>query len=176
MISTMLPIFAAKDVPFYQDSTFWVLVPLLIFFAFLIYKGVFSSVGKTLDARANVIREELDEARRLREEAQKLHATYQRKQAEAEAQAVEIVEKARRDAEAMATKSRADLAERLERRAAQAEAKIASAEAQALAEVKARAADRAVDAAEALLRSELTAADKTKLFKSGLSQLGNALN
>ena len=176
MTSAMLPILAAEGTPWFLDSKFWVLVPLLVFFAFLIYKGVFRSVGTALDGRADAIRGELDEARRLREEAQQLHATYLRKQADAEAQAVEIVEKARRDAEAMATRSRAELAERLERRAAQAEAKIASAEAQALAEVKARAADRAVDAAEALLRTELTAADQSKAFKAGLAQLGDVLN
>lgn len=159
----------------YVSSEFWVLVPLLLFFALVAWKGGFKAAGGALDKRADAIRDELDEARRLREEAQALLASYQRKQADAEAEAAEIVERARRDAEAMATKSRADLAERLQRRAAQAEAKIASAEAQALAEVKARAADIAVDAAEDLIRTKMTAADKTRFFKDGLSQISGSL-
>ena len=169
-------IFATPGKPFYQQSEFWVLVPLLIFFGILMWKGVFRSMGNTLDARAQAISDELDEARRLREEAQTLLASYQRKQAEAEERAKDIVERARRDAETMATQARADLADRLERRAAQAEAKIEVAEAQALAEVRARAADLAVDAAEDMIRSGLTASDRTKFFEDGLSQLATRLN
>ncbi|MEM7730319.1 MAG: F0F1 ATP synthase subunit B [Pseudomonadota bacterium] len=160
----------------YLSSEFWVLVPLLLFFALVAWKGGFQAMGNALDKRALAISDELDEARRLREEAQALLASYQRQQAEAEAQAVEIVERARRDAESMAAKARADLAERLQRRAAQAEAKIASAEAQALSEVRSRAADMAVDAARDLIATELTAADRTRLFKEGLSQMDGAMN
>ncbi|MGB3454882.1 MAG: F0F1 ATP synthase subunit B [Litorimonas sp.] len=160
----------------YVSSEFWVLVPLLLFFALVAWKGGFRAMGGALDKRADAIRDELDEARRLREEAQALLASYQRRQAEAEKEAEEIVERARRDAEAMATQARADLAERLQRRAAQAEAKIASAEAQALAEVRSRAADLAVDAARDLIATELTAADQTRLFKDGLAQIDGTLN
>lgn len=160
----------------YVSSEFWVLVPVLLFFAIVAWKGGFKAMGGALDRRADAIRDELDEARRLREEAQALLASYQRRQAEAEKQAEEIIDQARRDAESMAAKARADLADRLQRRAAQAEAKIASAEAQALAEVKSRAADLAVDAAEDLIRSEMKAADRTRLFKDGVAQLDGALN
>ena len=168
-------ILATPGKPFYLQSEFWVLIPVLLFFALLLWKGAFRSMGSALDARAQAISDELDEARRLREEAQGLLASYQRKQAEAEEQARVIVEQARRDAESMAVKARADLADRLERRAAQAEAKIESAEAQALAEVRSRAADLAVDAAEDLIRTKLGAADRTRFFKDGLAQL-DALN
>ena len=168
-------ILAADGKAWYLASEFWVLVPVLLFFALLIWKGAFRGMGQALDARAQAITDELEEARRLREEAQALLASYQRKQAEAEEQAKDIVERARRDAETMAVKARADLSERLERRAAQAEAKIASAEAQAMAEVKSRAADIAVEAAEDLIRTKMTAADKTRFFKDGLAQLGTAL-
>ena len=160
----------------YLASEFWVLVPLLIFLAIVAWKGGFKAVGSALDKRADAIRDELDEAKRLREEAQALLASYQRKQAEAEKQAEDIVERARRDAEAMAKKARADLADRLQRRAAQAEAKIERAEAQALAEVRSRAADMAVDAAKGLIGSELKAADRTRLFKDGLAQMDGSLN
>ncbi|WP_298911766.1 F0F1 ATP synthase subunit B [uncultured Algimonas sp.] len=165
----------ASGKAWYLSSEFWVLVPLFLFFALVAWKGGFRAMGGALDKRAEAIRDELDEARRLREEAQALLASYQRKQAEAEAQATEIVEKARRDAESMAAQARADLSERLQRRAAQAEAKIASAEAQALAEVRARAADLAVDTARDLIATELTASDRTRLFKDGLSQMNGTL-
>ena len=151
------------------DPTLWVLLAVIAFLFLLSFVGVWKKIGQSLDTRADGIRTELDEARRLREEAQALLASYQRKQKEAEAQAEDIVAQARRDAEAMAAQSRRDLAERLERRAASAEAKIASAEAQALADVKARAAELAVEMAEEQLRSRLTAADQTRLFQDGLA-------
>jgi F-type H+-transporting ATPase subunit b len=157
---------------FYTDSKFWVLVPLLLFFAFITWKGAFKAIGASLDSRADAIRTELDEARRLREEAQALLASYHRKQKEAEDQAEDIVAQARRDAEAMAEQSRRDLNERLERRAKTAEAKIANAEAQAISEVRSKAADMAVEMAEDMLRGKLTAADQTRLFKDGLSGMG----
>ncbi len=157
------------------DPTTWVFIAVVLFFAALFYFGVHKKIAGALDARAEAIRSDLDEARRLREEAQALLASYQRKQKEAEEQAEEIVKQARSDAENMATQARKDLAERLERRAAQAEAKIANAEAQAMGEVKAKAADLAMNTAETLLRSKLTAADKTKLIQEGIKQMGSAL-
>jgi F-type H+-transporting ATPase subunit b len=169
-------IHAAAGTPFYLDSKFWVLIPVVLFLAFVIYKGALRAVGKSLDARSEAIKTELEEARRLREEAQALLASYHRKQKEAEEQAEEIVKQARSDAENMATQARKDLAERLERRAAQAEAKIANAEAQAMGEVKAKAAEMALNTAETLLRTKLTAADKSKLIKDGIAQMGSALS
>ena len=167
---------AAAGTPFYLDSKFWVLIPVVLFIAFVIYKGALRGINKSLDERADKIKSELDEARKLREEAQALLASYHRKQKEAEEQAEEIVKQARSDAENMASQARKDLTERLERRAAQAEAKIANAEAQAMAEVKAKAADLAMDTAENILRSKLTAAEKTQLIKDGIAQVGSALS
>jgi F-type H+-transporting ATPase subunit b len=160
----------------YMASEFWVLIPVLLFLALVAWKGGFKAAGAALDKRAVAINDELEEARRLREEAQTLLANYQRQQAEAETLAEDIVDRARRDAEIMATKARADLTDRLQRRAAQAEAKIASAEAQALAEVKSKAADLAVNMAENFIRTEMNAADRTRLFNDGLTQMGGALN
>lgn len=160
----------------YLSSEFWVLIPVLLFLALVAWKGGFKAAGSALDKRAVAIRDELDEARRLREEAQALLASYQRQQAEAETLAEDIVERARRDAEAMAAKARLDLTDRLQRRAAQAEAKIASAETQALAEVKSKAADLAVNLAEQIIRTEMSATDRTRLFNEGLGQMDGALN
>lgn len=172
----MTIIAAAAGTPFYLDATFWVLVCVLSFLAILLFKGAFKAMGKALDDRAVQIEADLNEARRLREEAQTLLASYQRKQKEAEEQAEGIIAQARKDAESMAARSRAELQDRLERRASQAEAKIANAEAQALAEVRAKAAERAVAGAEDLLRSNMSAADHTSMVKDGIAGLGKALN
>ena len=174
MISANL-IHAAAGTPWFLDSKFWVLIPVLLFLALIFYKGALKALNASLDDRADKIKAELEEARRLREEAQQLLASYHRKQKEAEAQAEDIIKQARSDAENMATQARKDLAERLDRRAAQAEAKIANAEAQAMSEVKAKAADMAMETAETYLRSKLSAADKTKLIKDGIAQMGSTL-
>ena len=76
----------------------------------------------------------------------------------------------------MAANARKDLAERIERRASMAEAKIANAETQALKEVQGRAADLALDAAQDLLKNGLSAAERAKLVKSGISSMGDMLN
>ena len=96
MIALSSPILAAYASPFH-NPTFWVAVAVILFFVLLIYKGVFKALGNALDNRAEKIRTELDEAKRLREEAQALLASYQRKQKEAEEQAEQIIVKARRD-------------------------------------------------------------------------------
>ena len=137
---------ASAGTPLHLDPSFWVAVCVILFFALLFWKGAHKAIGKSLDDRADKISAELDEAKRLREEAQQLLASFQRKQKEAEEQAEEIVEQAKHDAKIMADNARKELSERLERRAAMAEAKIANAEAQALAEVKAKAADIALEA------------------------------
>lgn len=158
------------------STTIWVFFALLIIIALLMSKGIHKMIGKALDDRAEGIRENLDEAKRLREDAQALLASYQRKQAEAEEQAKNIVEQARRDAESMAEQARLDLREKLARRAEAAEAKIATAEAQAIGEVKARAVDLATAAAEKMIRDEFKAADHSALIKDGIAQLGKALH
>lgn len=169
-------IMAAAGTPWYLDTKLWVAIPVVLFLAFIVRQGVVASITKALDDRADKIKAELEEARRLREEAQALLASYHRKQKEAEEQAEDIIKQAQRDAEAMAAKARKDLAERLERRAAQAEAKIANAEAQALAEVKNRATELAVNATEDLIRSNMKTADHSRFVKDGTSQMGKALN
>lgn len=167
---------SAPGAPWYTDPNHYVALCVILFLALLFWKGAHKAMGTALDERANKISAELEEARRLREEAQQLLASFQRKAKEAEDQAEEIVKNARRDAEAMAVQARKDLTERLERKAAMAEAKIASAEAQALSDVRARAADIAVDAAEKLLKSNLKTADHTRMVSEGIAQLGKALN
>ena len=176
MIQLSLIQAAAPGTPFYLDASFWVAVAVLGFLALLLWKGVHKVIGKALDERSAKIAEELAEARRLREEAQALLASYKRKQKEAEDLAEDIVKQAKHDAEIMAENARKDMTERLERRTAMAEAKIANAEAQALNDVRAKAADLSLAAAEALLRKDLKAADHAGLVKDGISQMGKVLN
>lgn len=176
---TMMPaslVMAAAGTPWYTNPSHYVALCVILFFVLLYWKGAHKAIGSSLDDRANKISAELEEARRLREEAQTLLASFQRKQKEAEEQAEDIIKQARSDAENMAVKARKDLADRLERRAAMAEAKIATAEAQALTEVRAKAADIAVEAAENLLRSNLKPADHTRLVTDGIAQMGKTLN
>ncbi len=166
---------SASHGPMHTDPTFWVAICVLAFLGFLFFKGVHKVMGTALDARSTKISDELAEARRLREEAQALLASYKRKQKEAEDLADDIVKKARQDAELMAVNARKDMAERLERRTAAAEAKIKSAEVQALNEVRAKAADVSLEAAEALLRSDLKSSQHANLIKDGIAQMGKVL-
>jgi len=158
------------------SPTIWVFLSVVIFFAALAYFGIHKKIAGSLDQRADKIRTDLDEARRLREEAQTLLASFQRKQKEAEEQAEHIVKQARKDAENMAEQARKDLKERLDRRAALAEAKIANAEAQALNDVKAKAAAMAIETAEKLLADNMTAANHTALVKKGIDSLSSSLS
>lgn len=160
----------------FAHPTIWVFLAIVLVIAGAMYKGIHKVMAKALDARADAIRGELDEARKLREEAQALLASFQRKQAEAEEQAKDIVKQARLDAETMASQARKDLKERLARRAEQAVAKIKNAETQAMADVKARAVDLAAKAAEQILRNDLVAADHDTLIKNGITEMGKVLN
>ncbi len=160
----------------FAHPTIWVFLAIVIVIAGAMYKGIHKVMAKALDDRADGIRSELEEARKLREEAQTLLATFQRKQAEAEEQAKDIVKQARLDAETMASQARKDLKERLERRAEQAEAKIKNAETQAMADVKARAVDLATKAAEQILRNDLSSTDHSTLVKNGITEMAKTLN
>lgn len=119
-----------------QNPQFWVLVAFLIFVGLVLYYRVPAMIGKMLDERAEAIRKELDEARRLREEAQALLADYQKKAKEAETEAKSIIDQAKTEAETLAAEARKALAENIQRRSKLAEDKIARAEAQALSEVR----------------------------------------
>ena len=135
-------------------AEFWVAVAFVVFLAILVYYKVPALIAKALDERAEAIRKELDEARRLREEAQKLLADYQKKHRNVGQEADAIVEQARREAEAFAHETRACLKDTLERRTKLAEDKIARAEAQAVDEVRASAVEAAMAAAERILREK----------------------
>ncbi|WP_439542178.1 F0F1 ATP synthase subunit B family protein [Hyphomicrobium sp.] len=155
---------------------FWVLLSFLLFVGLLIWKGVPGIVGRTLDARANAIRTELDEARRLRDEAQQLLADYQRKAREAEGEAKSIIDAAKREAESLAAETRRALTEQVERRTKAAEEKIARAEAQAISDVRAAAVDLAVKASETILQAKMAGEAGGSLTETAIRDLKGKLN
>lgn len=155
---------------------FWVAVSFAMFVALVLYLGVPGKVGKALDDRAASIRREIDEARRLRDEAQALLAEYQRRRQDASKEAEEIVAMARKEARFFAEETRKALSEQLARRAQAAEYKIARAEAQALSEIRGRAVDAAVAAAQTLIAQRLTEEKAGELLDAGIRDIKAKLN
>ncbi len=159
-----------------MDATFWALVALIIFLGLIVYLKVPGKMASGLDSRANKIRDELDEARRMREEAQELLAEYQRKRKEAESEAEEIVKAAKREAEAIEKDAEVKTADFVTRRTALAEQKIEQAQSQAIADVRASAVDIAVAAAGKIVASQATGATADKLIKDSISEVKARLN
>jgi F-type H+-transporting ATPase subunit b len=157
-------------------AEFWVFVAFVVFALILLYYKVPRLIAKALDDRAEAIRKELDEARRLREEARDLLADYKGRHRNVGRETEAIVEQARREAEAFAQETRASLKETLERRTRLAEEKIARAEAQAVDEVRASAIDVAVAAAEKILREKMAGAGGTQLIDQSIRDLKGRLN
>ncbi len=159
-----------------HSAEFWVYSSFFVFLAILIYLKVPGMIAGMLDKRADAIREELDEARRLREEAQSVLAEYERKQRDAEEEAAEIVALAKKEAKALAAETRERLKETLERRTKIAEEKIARAEEQASNEVRAMAVDVAIDVARNIIDKKMTPAASTKLIDKNIEELKTRLN
>jgi F-type H+-transporting ATPase subunit b len=158
------------------DAEFWVAASFFIFIGILLYVGVHKKVAEALDHRRDRIKAELDEARRLREEAQALLAHYRQKQKEAEGEAAAILTSAKADAERMTLEAEAKMSEFVARRTKMAEAKIAQAESQALADVRAAAADTAVSAAERILKDTAKGHLADDLLASGIEDVKDKLN
>jgi F-type H+-transporting ATPase subunit b len=159
-----------------QDSYFVVGISFVLFFAILAYLGVPGRLGAMLDARAAKIRADLDEARRLREEAQSLLSSYERKQKDVERLAAEIVERARADAAAAAEDGKAALERTVARRLKAAEDQIASAEAKAVREIRERAAQIAVAAAAEVIALRMTDGDAGALIDRAIAETARRLN
>ncbi|MHB2166951.1 F0F1 ATP synthase subunit B family protein [Alsobacter sp. R-9] len=158
------------------EAEFWVAVAFFIFVGIVIKMGGVKALTSGLDGRAEKIRAELEDAKQLRLEAQRVLADYQKKRQQAEAEAEEIVRTARAEAERLAQETQAKLADFVTRRTKMAEQKIAQAEAQAAAEVRAAAADAAVAASEALLRARVAGGDADKMIAQGLADVKARLN
>ncbi len=159
-----------------SNPTFWVLISTAIFVGVAVYMGAAKAVAAALDKRGEMIAAELAEARRLREEAAAILSAYEAKRKAAEAEAEQIVNAAREDAERLARDAEEKLADFVVRRTKSAEEKIAQAEIQAEAEVRLAAAEAATRAAEVILRSQMAGKAEESLFAAGLSEIKTKLN
>jgi F-type H+-transporting ATPase subunit b len=158
------------------EAEFWVLVSFLIFVGLIVYLKVPAMVASALDQRAARIARELEEARKLRKEAQALLAEYEGKRKEASKLADDIVAQAKREAEAQAEDARRKLAEMVERRSKLAEQKIAQAEAQAVKEVRGAAADLAIAAASRIIAAQTKGPEASRLIDQSISQIKTKLH
>jgi F-type H+-transporting ATPase subunit b len=161
---------------FILEAETWVAISFLIFVGILVYLGVPKMLTDALDNRAKRVQDELDEARRLKEEAQKLLAEYQGKQRQAETEAAGIIAGAKAEAERIAAEAKAKMEDFVARRTKTAESKIALAEAQALADVRAAAANAAVEAASTILSHSVKGSVADDLLAKGIAEVRAKLN
>jgi F-type H+-transporting ATPase subunit b len=158
-----------------SNPEFFVAIAVIIGIAIIIWKASPLVTG-TLDTRASKIKTELDEARKLREDAQRMLAEYQRKQRDALKEAEQIVALARAEAERAAAQAARDLEAAVQRRQAQALEKIALEESKAAAEVRNTVVDLAVAAVRRMLAQELDAAQKSRLIDDAITDLPKLLH
>ena len=161
---------------FLATAEFWVAVSFVLFLGLVVYFGAHKKIAAALDARAARITKELDEAKRLRVEAEKVLADYRQKQGDAVKEAQAIVDLAKKEAEIMAAETRRSMQEQFDRRMKLAEDKIARAETEALREVREAAADAAVAAAQIVIAEKLSPETADKLVKQGIEALKGRLN
>jgi F-type H+-transporting ATPase subunit b len=154
----------------------WVAIGFVIFLGVLVYMGAHRRIIDGIDRRQARIKSELDEAVRLRQEAQSVLAEFERKGREAEAEAASIVAGAAAEAERLAAEAKARMEDFVLRRTKMAEAKIAQAEAQALADVRAAAADTAVAAAERILSAAAKGKVAEDLLARGIEDIKKRFN
>ena len=171
-----MPVFLTGEFWSLSNPELWVGVGLLIFFSILIAVGVPKLAGGKLDEMGAKIQNELDEAARLRAEAEALLKQIRAEKVEAEAQAAEMLRAAEADARALEADAKIKLEDALARREALAERRIAQAEAQATAEVKAAAADLAARTAEQILTARVSGQKGDPLLDDAISQIANRLN
>lgn len=159
-----------------MDAEFWVAIAFLVFVGVLYRAGAFAAILSALDKRSDTIRKELEEARSLREEAQRVFQQYTEKFAAAEQEVEAIIARAKSDAARYSVEVDAEFESFMARRRAMAEKRIAQAEASAMAEVRAAAADAAVKASEVILRDKLKGAAGEALVASNIVELRSEFN
>jgi F-type H+-transporting ATPase subunit b len=160
----------------FQDPTFWVLVAFIGFVGVLVYFKVPGMVTKGLDARAEKIKADLDNADALLKEAQDLLASYQKKQREAADEAQEIKARAKEEGKRIVENGRAQLEDSLQRREKLAMDRITQAEASALDEIRARTVDIALDATRDLLADNLSDHKANAMLDDAIKELPGRLN
>lgn len=150
------------------NTNFVVLIAFLIFVGALVYLGVPRILGNMLDKRSAQIRAELDDAKALREEAQTVLASYERKHKEVQEQSARIVENAKTEARQAGEQAKRDLQDSMTRRMAAAEDQIASAQSKAVKEVRDQAINVAIAAARDVIAKQMSAADANKLIDQSI--------
>jgi F-type H+-transporting ATPase subunit b len=158
------------------EAEFWVAVAFVILMGVFVYFGVHRTVLTALDHRSDRIKAELDDARRLKDEAAKLLADYKARQASAEREAQDIIAAARTEAERIASEAKTKMEDFVARRTRTAESKIALAEAQALADVREAAASAAVTAASTILSQSVRGDIADDLLGKGIAEVRAKLN
>lgn len=158
------------------NTNFVVLIAFMIFVGILLFYKVPSTIGAMLDKRANAISAELNEAKALREEAQALLASYERKQKEVQEQADRIVTSAKQEAQKAADDAKADIAKSIARRLAAAEEQIASAQSAAVKEVRDQAIAVAVAAARDVIAKQMDAKAAGSLIDDAIATVVEKLH
>ena len=158
------------------QATLWVFLGLLAFFALIAFLKVPGKITAALDKRGDEIRTNIEEARKLREEAQALLAEYQRKHQAAEDEAKEIIDLAKREAAALAEEAKARMEDYVERRTKAVEQRISLAEGQALADVRASAIEVASRAAAQIVAAKAEGDTGDKLIDASIANLKDRLN
>lgn len=166
----------AHSVGILQDTSFWVLLAFAIVIGIFLRAGLPGMLASNLDKRAQKIADDINEARKLREEAQELLATYQRRQRDAEDEAKAIIDQAKADATQIEIEARAKISEQIERRMRAAEEKIARAEAQAMADVRGQTADLAIEAARDIIRERMDSGAQNAMIDRSIAGLRSKLN
>ena len=160
----------------FTEPETWVAIAFVLLFVLFGYLGIHRTVLKALDHRAERIKAELDEARRLKEDAAKLLAEYKSKRSSAEREAEEIIANAKAEAERIGVEAKAKMEDFVIRRTKSAESKIALAEAQALADVRSAAANAAVTAASMILSQSVKGSVADDLLAKGIAEVRAKLN
>jgi F-type H+-transporting ATPase subunit b len=158
------------------QAEFWVAVAFLLLMGVFGWFGIHRTIIKALDTRSARIKQELDDARRLRDEAAALLADYKARHASAEREAADIITSAQEEAQRIAAEAKTKMEDFVARRTKTAESKIALAEAQALADVRAAAADAAVTAATTILSQSVKGSVADDLVTKGIGEVRSKLN
>ena len=159
----------------FHDAEFWVALAFVVI-VLLALRPVLRTANASLDERSARIRVQIDEAKKLREDAQALLAEYQKKQRDAMAEAEKIISQAKVDAARLRVEAEQELANSVERRKQQALERIAQSEAQAVSEIRNTAIDVALNAAETLIKQTLGPAQQQALADQAITEVGKRLN
>jgi F-type H+-transporting ATPase subunit b len=158
------------------EAEFWVAIAFLILMGVFGYFGVHRTILTALDHRRDRIQKELDDARRLKDEAVKLVEEYRARRASAEREAQDIVTSAKAEAERIAAEAKVKMEDFVARRTKTAENKIAQAETQAIADVRAAAAEAAVTAASSIMAQSVKGSVADDLIAKGIQDVRSKLN